>query len=68
MVSKLLENRAIIQNVLIRYTEGERQHHQMREYAHGEHTWYKRLNVDKGFENGICFTRFINDPWNLPYC
>lgn len=51
MVSKFLEKRAVIQNLLIKYTEGEKQHKQMREHAHGEHTWYKRLNVSSGFEN-----------------
>ncbi|KAK3617496.1 hypothetical protein LTR56_025259 [Elasticomyces elasticus] len=39
-----------VQNLLIKYTEGEKQHHQMREHAHGEHTWYKRLNVSAGLE------------------
>lgn len=50
IVSKFLEKRAVIQNLLIKYTEGEKQHHQMREHAHGEHTWYKRLNVSHGLE------------------
>ena len=50
-VSKFLEKRAVIQNVLIKYTDGEKQHHQMREHAHGEHTWYKRLNVSDGLQN-----------------
>ena len=50
-VSKFLEKRAVIQNLLIKYTEGEKQHHQMREHAHGEHTWYKRLNVSEGLES-----------------
>lgn len=51
LVSKFLEKRAVIQNLLIKYTEGEKQHHQMREHAHGEHTWYKRLNVSEGLQN-----------------
>ena len=50
-VSKFLEKRAVIQNLLIKYTEGEKQHHQMREHAHGENTWYKRLNVSHGLES-----------------
>ncbi|TKA67377.1 hypothetical protein B0A55_08751 [Friedmanniomyces simplex] len=50
LVAKFLEKRAVVQNVLIKYTEGEKQHHQMREHAHGEHTWYKRLNVSSGLE------------------
>ncbi|KAK3695947.1 hypothetical protein LTR37_018242 [Vermiconidia calcicola] len=49
-VSKFLEKRAVIQNLLIKYTEGEKQHHNMRDHAHGEHTWYKRLNVSEGLE------------------
>ena len=51
IVSKFLEKRAVIQNLLIKYTEGEKQHKQMREHAHGEHTWYKRLNVSEGLES-----------------
>ncbi|KAK5135717.1 hypothetical protein LTR08_004703 [Meristemomyces frigidus] len=51
LVSKFLEKRAIVQNLLVKYTEGEKQHLQMREHAHGEHTWYKRLNVSHGLEN-----------------
>ena len=50
LLSKFLEKRAVVQNLLIKYTEGEKQHHQMREHAHGEHTWYKRLNVSEGLE------------------
>ncbi|KAK5704106.1 hypothetical protein LTR97_003119 [Elasticomyces elasticus] len=50
IVAKFLEKRAVVQNLLIKYTEGEKQHHQMREHAHGEHTWYKRLNVSSGLE------------------
>lgn len=51
LVSKFLEKRAVVQNLLIKYTEGEKQHKQTREHAKGEHTWYKRLNVSKGFED-----------------
>ena len=51
MVYRFLEKRAVIRNLLIRYTEGEKQHHQTREYAHGEHHWYKRLNVSHGLED-----------------
>jgi hypothetical protein len=49
-VSKFLEKRAVLQNLLIKYTEGEKQHEMMRNYAHGEHTWYKRLNVTDGLQ------------------
>lgn len=51
MVAKFMERRAVIQNLLIKYTEGEKQHKVMQLYAHGENTWYKRLNVSTGFEN-----------------
>lgn len=50
-VTKFLEKRAIIRNLLIKYTEGEKLHHQMREHAQGEHHWYKRLNVSDGLQN-----------------
>ncbi|KAK0910654.1 hypothetical protein LTR02_003789 [Friedmanniomyces endolithicus] len=49
-LSDFLEKRAVVRNLLIKYTEGEKQHQQMREHAHGEHTWYKRLNVSSGLE------------------
>lgn len=51
LLTKFLEKRAIIRNLLIKYTEGEKLHHQMREHAHGEHTWYKRLNVSDGLQD-----------------
>jgi hypothetical protein len=51
VVSKFLEKRAVLQNLLIKYTEGEKQHKNMREFAKGENTWYKRLNVSRGFED-----------------
>ncbi|KAK5168911.1 uncharacterized protein LTR77_006220 [Saxophila tyrrhenica] len=49
-VSKFLEKRAVLQNLLIKYTEGEHDHQQMRSHARGENTWYKRLNVSEGLE------------------
>jgi hypothetical protein len=45
LVSKFLEKRAVISNLLIKYTEGEHQHNHMREYAHGEHTWYAPIHT-----------------------
>ena len=45
-LGKLLENLAVFQNVLIKYTEGEHQHVATRNSAHGEFTWYKRLNAE----------------------
>lgn len=65
IVSKFLETRAVIQNLLIKYTEGEKQHKQMREYAHGEHTWYKRLNVSKGFED-MPLDLWVKGDWTDP--
>ncbi|CAK4033160.1 hypothetical protein AC578_8801 [Lecanosticta acicola] len=65
MVSKFLEKRAVIQNLLIKYTEGEKQHKQMREHAHGENTWYKRLNVSEGFEN-MPLDEWERGPWTDP--
>ena len=56
-VSKFLEKRAVLQNLLIKYTEGEKQHEMMRSHARGEHTWYKRLNVSEGLE------RMALDDW-----
>lgn len=51
LVGKFLEKRAVVQNLLIKYTEGETQHMTIRQYAHGEHLWYKRLNVSHGLGN-----------------
>ncbi|KAF2859516.1 FabD/lysophospholipase-like protein [Piedraia hortae CBS 480.64] len=48
---KALEKLAVLSNLMIKYTEGERQHRDMRTKAEGEHTWYKRLNVDRGLEH-----------------
>jgi hypothetical protein len=45
-IAKFLENLAVFQNVLIKYTEGEHQHVATRNAARGENTWYKRLNVE----------------------
>ena len=61
-VSKFLEKRAIISNLLIKYTEGEKQHKQMREYARGEHTWYKRLNVSEGLET-MALDDWVKGEW-----
>ena len=62
-VGKFLEKRAVIQNLLIKYTEGEKQHLQMREVAHGEHRWYKRLNVDKNLGN-VPMDEWSRGEWN----
>jgi hypothetical protein len=40
------ETFAVLKNLLVKYTEGESRHLDMRNLARGEHSWYKRLNVD----------------------
>ncbi|KAF2147202.1 uncharacterized protein K452DRAFT_304079 [Aplosporella prunicola CBS 121167] len=50
LMRKVAEKFAVFKNVLIKYTEGEEQHRAMVRIAKGEHTWYKRLNVDSGLE------------------
>ncbi|KAF2862644.1 FabD/lysophospholipase-like protein [Piedraia hortae CBS 480.64] len=42
---KALEKMAVATNMVMKYTEGETQHLDMRTHAAGEHTWYKRLNA-----------------------
>ena len=64
-LSKFLEKRAVIQNLLIKYTEGEKQHKYMRDHAQGEHTWYKRLNVSHGLE-GLALDAWQRGPWTDP--
>jgi hypothetical protein len=51
LLQKWSEKFAVFKNVLIKYTEGEKQHTNMRIIARGEHRWYKRLNVDKGLQD-----------------
>ena len=62
-LNKFLEKRAVIQNLLIKYTEGEKQHHFMRQYAEGENTWYKRLNVNVGLDT-MPLDEWVNGEWN----
>jgi hypothetical protein len=50
-VKKFAETFAVFKNMLVKYTEGESRHVDMTKLARGQHTWYKRLNVDKGLEN-----------------
>ncbi|KAF2724355.1 FabD/lysophospholipase-like protein, partial [Polychaeton citri CBS 116435] len=57
-----LEKIAVVRNLLIKYTEGERQHQDMRLYAHGENTWYKRLNVTYGLQN-MPLDEWITGDW-----
>jgi len=58
-----LEKRAVLQNLLIKYTEGEKQHAQMREHARGEHTWYKRLNVTDGLQD-MSLDDWVKGEWH----
>ncbi|KAF2237351.1 FabD/lysophospholipase-like protein [Viridothelium virens] len=50
VLRKAAEKFAVFRNVLIKYTEGEKQHEAMRNQAKGENSWYKRLNVASGME------------------
>lgn len=64
-VRQYLEKRAVVQNLLIKYTEGERQHNNMRTFAKGENTWYKRLNVSEGLES-MALDDWIRGIWRDP--
>ncbi|KAI9652836.1 MAG: hypothetical protein M1831_006361 [Alyxoria varia] len=48
---KAAEKFAVLKNVMIKYTDGEDKHKEMKYTARGEHTWYKRLNVSSGLED-----------------
>lgn len=50
-VFEKLEKFSVIPSLLIKFTESEKQHQVMRNYAQGEHTYYKRLNVTSGLES-----------------
>lgn len=50
-IKKTAEKFAVIKNVLVKYTEGEKTHKDMLRVAKGEYNWYKRLNVSEGLEN-----------------
>ncbi|TLD35411.1 FabD/lysophospholipase-like protein [Venturia nashicola] len=50
-VKKVAETFAVFKNMLVKYTQGEQSHQSMVLEAKGQHTWYKRLNVDKGLQN-----------------
>ena len=50
IMRKASEKFAVLRNVLIKYTEGEKQHEATRYMAKGENRWYKRLNVASGME------------------
>jgi hypothetical protein len=65
MMRKWSEKFAVFKNVLIKYTEGEDRHKMMRTIAKGEHTWYKRLNVDKGLQD-MKLDNWEKGPWKNP--
>lgn len=46
--ASIKERLAIAKHILMRYTEGEMVHRMIRNNIGVEHSWYKRLNVDKG--------------------
>lgn len=48
LVKKIAEKLAVIKHALVKYTEGEEKHQDMKKLARGEHKWYKRLNVSTG--------------------
>jgi hypothetical protein len=50
LVKKAAETFALVRNMLVKYTEGESRHLDMARLAHGQATWYKRLNVGPGLE------------------
>lgn len=45
-----LEKFSIVPSLLVKFTDSEKTHQTMRNYAQGEDTYYKRLNVDHGLE------------------
>ncbi|KAF2084113.1 FabD/lysophospholipase-like protein [Saccharata proteae CBS 121410] len=63
LMRKIAEKFAVFKNVLIKYTEGEEQHRAMVRIAKGEHTWYKRLNVDAGLES-MRLDEWVKGPWH----
>ncbi|TKA63802.1 hypothetical protein B0A49_06322 [Cryomyces minteri] len=57
----------LLSNVLIKYTDGEKQHDRMLAEAkgEGENTWYKRLNVSTGLEH-MKLDDWVKGPWRDP--
>jgi hypothetical protein len=52
-------------SLAVKYSEGKKQHLQMREHAREEHNWYKRLDV-KGSTNSLADVKF--DDWQDSDC
>ncbi|GAB7352255.1 hypothetical protein MBLNU459_g2722t1 [Dothideomycetes sp. NU459] len=65
IIRRLIEKISVIPNLLVKYTESEKQHHTMRNYAQGEHTYYKRLNVTTGLER-MPLDHWVKGPWKPP--
>ncbi|KAI9708449.1 MAG: hypothetical protein M1820_003910 [Bogoriella megaspora] len=65
VVRKAAEKFAVVRNVLIKYTEGEKQHEAMRNVARGENRWYKRMNVMTGME-GMKLDDWRRGEWTDP--
>lgn len=54
---------AVGKHLVMRYTEGESIHESLREDVQGEHSWYKRLNVDEGLGE-MDLGDWRTGPWN----
>lgn len=48
MLSRAVGINAGLQNLITRFTAGKKLHARLREFARGEHTWYKRLSISYG--------------------
>lgn len=48
---KFAETFAVVNHMLVKYTNGEEKHHGFVIKAEGMHSWYKRLNVNTGLED-----------------
>lgn len=66
IVRSFVEKRAVLANLLIKYTEGEKLHSSMKTKAEGENTWYKRLNVSEGLGD-MPLDSWISGTWMDPH-
>lgn len=48
---KFAETFAVVNHMLVKYTDGEEKHDRLVNQAQGMHSWYKRLNVNTGLED-----------------
>ena len=51
LMRKFAETFAVVNHMLVKYTDGELKHDMLVNQAQGMHGWYKRLNVDTGLED-----------------